>query len=90
VKTLALPIPWSGLSADDQVLPQGVHPGGTPFGRPVGVRQMVRLEARTLCDRQWPASCLRDHRTTGFHRSAPCLPTAVLSDSMTCVSRNGR
>jgi hypothetical protein len=61
-----------------------------PFGRPVDVRQMVRLEARTLCDRQWPASCLRDRRTTGFHRSAPCLPTAVLSDSMTCVSRNGR
>lgn len=28
--------------------------------------------------------------TTGFHRSAPRLPTVVTSDSMTCVSRNGR
>jgi hypothetical protein len=45
---------------------------------------------QALADRQCPAWCLKDRRTAGFHTSAPRLPTVDLSDSMTCVSRNGR
>jgi hypothetical protein len=32
----------------------------------------------------------RDRRTTGFHGSAPCIPTVVFSGSMACVWGNGR
>jgi hypothetical protein len=49
VGTLPLPISWSGLGADDQVLPKAFTRVVPPFGRPVGVRQMVRLAKRAHC-----------------------------------------
>jgi len=31
----------------------------------------------------------RDRRTTGFHRSAPCIPTVVFSSSVACGWETG-
>jgi hypothetical protein len=55
------------------------------------LRRAGRLD-KTRCwyDRQRPGRCLRNRRATGFHRSAPCVPTCRSSGSMEFRLSEGR